>query len=209
MKQGIRVELTTISKCYGHRCLFENISLSLEPGQCLTITGPNGSGKSTFLKIISGLVRPTTGMIRLFTADGQEIPSDERTKHIGLISPKILFYTMLTGYENIVFITRIAGITVSQEKIMAYCQVVGLAGRENDKISTYSTGMCQRLKFALLLALKPPILLLDEPFSNLDTTGREVLDTLIKKALNNQITIAIATNEAKEATYAGKKFILA
>jgi heme exporter protein A len=208
MQQHVTVTLTGVTKCYGQRRLFENVNVSVEPGQCLAVLGPNGAGKSTFLKIVAGLVRPSRGIVRLLTACDQEIGFDERVGHVGLVSPELAFYPALSGYENIDFLTRAAGSAVSSEGILACFQIVGLAGRESDRLATYSTGMRQRLKFALLLAVRPSVWLLDEPFANLDAPGKALIDGLIRKAIADRVTVLIAANEREETGYAGKKIDL-
>src|SRR6266540_4099089 len=99
MPQSVIVELDGIAKNYGRRQLFYNITCQVKPGECLAVTGQNGSGKSTLLKIIAGLTRPSAGTVHLYTA-GRELPTDERISCIGMVSPEIILYNSLTGYEN-------------------------------------------------------------------------------------------------------------
>ena len=209
MEQSIQVELTDVAKCYGMRRLFEHININVKSGEHLAVTGPNGSGKSTLLKIIAGLVRPSAGTVQLLTNGNQKIGQSDRARFIGLISPEIVFYSSLTAYENIRLLTRAAGMNVSPEDIKACLQTLGLLDRFHDLVANYSTGMHQRLKFALLLALQPPLWLLDEPSSNLDAAGKQLIADLIQQALASQTAIIMATNEAEEANYAQKKISLA
>ncbi len=208
MQHPVAVKLVGITKYFGQRRLFENINASVRPGQCLVITGPNGSGKSTLLKVLAGLIRPDAGAVRLVTLN-REIGREDWIGTIGLISPETVFYHSLTGIENIAFLTGIAGLAVPPKDSMECLRTVGLAGREYDRVETYSTGMRQRLKFALLLAIRPSVWLLDEPSSNLDATGRRLIANLISKALASQVSIIMATNEREEADYAASKIALA
>ncbi|MEN6386112.1 MAG: heme ABC exporter ATP-binding protein CcmA [Veillonellales bacterium] len=209
MEHSVTVELVDVTKYYENKCLFRNISKKLLPGECLTVTGPNGSGKSTLLKIISGLVKTSSGKINLRCNANRLISPCERAKYIGFVSPELVFYKSLTGYENIDFIAKASGMAALPEFIMASLQRVGLSGQAHEPVINYSTGMRQRLKFALLLVLNPPLWLLDEPSSNLDTAGKKLVADLIHKALTRSTSIILATNEAEEANYAHQKINLA
>lgn len=208
MYQGVTVNLVNVSKKMGDRVLFENLTILVQPGQCVSITGANGSGKSTLLKMIAGLQRGTTGAIEVF--GGQRLlDAEERLASLGLVSPEIMFYGEMTGWENISFFTKARGIKRSMEEIKDYCQFVGLRAQQKQLVNTYSTGMRQRLKFALLLALKPMLWLLDEPSSNLDADGKALVGKMIENALSDGVTVFIATNESWEAAYANYNIQLA
>lgn len=205
---NVSVELVDISKKIGTRVLFEGLSNKVSPGECLAITGPNGSGKSTLLKMIAGLISATTGRIEVRSGE-RKMDMEERLSYIGLISPEVIFYIDMTGVENILFFTRLRGLQPSADKIKECLEVVGLASYKDNLVYTYSTGMRQRLKFALLLLMEPGLWLFDEPSSNLDADGKKLVSEIIRKGLEDQATIVIATNEAWEAEYAGCKIELA
>lgn len=208
MYQDVKVNLVNVSKKMGTRMLFENLTVLVQAGQCLTITGPNGSGKSTLIKMIAGLMRVTTGTIEVF-GDQRLLDAEERLASLGLVSPEIMFYGEMTGSENILFFTGARGRTCSSQEIKDYCQRVGLTAHQDQLVHTYSTGMRQRLKFALLLALKPMLWLLDEPSSNLDADGKVLVGKMIENALTEGVTVVIATNESWEAAYANYNIQLA
>ena len=205
--QGIIVELVNVSKKYGRRQLFVTINRQICPGECIAVTGSNGSGKSTLLKVIAGLIRPSSGTVKVHH-NGHEVVADKRMPCFGLISPELIFYNAMTGYENLHFLVRARGVGLSDEQLMNCLESVGLTGRQHELLSTYSTGMRQRLKFALLVALRPPIWLLDEPSSNLDEEGKKLVKRLVDDALEQQATVIIATNDPEEANYAGQKIAL-
>lgn len=205
--QGIEVELVNVSKKYGRRQLFVTINQQICSGDCTVVMGPNGSGKSTLLKIIAGLIRPSSGIVNVHN-HGHEVAVDNRRGCFGLISPELVLYNAMTGYENLQFLVRARGIELSAERLQSCLENVGLGGRQQELLSTYSTGMRQRLKFAILDALRPPIWLLDEPSSNLDEEGKKFVKQLIKDALAQQVAVIIATNEREEANYAGQKIAL-
>ena len=203
----ISVQLQDVSKKIGKKVLFEELTVQVKPGECLAVTGPNGSGKSTLLKMVAGIIQPTTGTIQ-FLGDGRQLDVEERMACLGLVSPEIVFYGDMTGRENIAFFTRARGLKCSLEQVEDCCQTVGLAADKDNLVHTYSTGMRQRLKFAVMLATKPLLWLLDEPSSNLDADGKSLVSQLIVNALAGQATVIIGTNEPWEAQHAGYKIEL-
>jgi len=207
MYQNLSVQLLDVRKKFGSRVLFEALTVTVHSGQCLAVTGSNGSGKSTLLKIIAGLDMATTGTVQFFV-DGRKLEVEERMACLGLVSPEIIFYGAMTGRENIIFFTRVRGVTCCAKQVEECCQRVGLTAYEDHLVDTYSTGMRQRLKFALMLATKPLLWLLDEPSSNLDADGKTLVSQMIVQALAEQVAVIIGTNEPWEAQHAGYKIEL-
>ncbi|WP_371366528.1 putative ABC transporter ATP-binding protein NosF [Sporomusa rhizae] len=206
--QKVVVELIRVSKKYGRRQLFADINQRIGPGECVGVTGPNGSGKSTLVKIIAGLLRPSAGIVQV-RMDGKAVDAEKRMACFGLISPELLFYQAMTGYENLQFLVRARGLALSDEQLLTCLEAVGLSGRQQECVGTYSTGMRQRLKFAVLEALRPPVWLLDEPTSNLDEEGKKLVKRLVDNALAQQAAVVIATNDLEEVRDAGQKIALA
>lgn len=199
----IKVVLDNVGKKFGDRSLFSGITAEIVNGHCLVVTGCNGSGKSTLLKIIAGLARPSTGQIR-FTLDNSVTP---RIGYSGLVSPDMAMYKTLTGIENITFWTKVRGVACSKSQAEELCSQVGIGGAGSEQVSTYSTGMSQRLKLAVIKAVNPPVWLLDEPSTNLDKGGKSMVKELIADAVRKNVVI-MATNEAEEALYATSKIEL-
>lgn len=201
------VELADIGKCYSGRYLFRQLHAAVQPGECLAITGSNGSGKSTLLKIIAGLIRPTTGRISML-ANGICLQKEQQAAVIGMISPEVFFYQAMTAMENIRFLLNIRNREATEQEILGWLCQAGLEKQGNKRVDSYSTGMCQRLKIAAVLAIDPPLMLLDEPASNLDTEGKAIAAQLITKALASHKTLVIASNESWETEYATHKINL-
>ncbi|CQR73700.1 Glutamine transport ATP-binding protein GlnQ [Sporomusa ovata DSM 2662] len=195
----IRILIDNIGKRFGERLLFSNISAEVASGQCLSVTGCNGSGKSTLLKIITGLVRPSTGRIRL-TLDNTSSPK-EQISYTGFVSPEMAMYTALTGIENIIFWTKVRGVPSSKSEAEKLCCQVGLGKTGCDPVATYSTGMRQRLKLAVIKGINPLVWILDEPSSNLDVSGRIIVKELIADAVRQNAAVILATNEVEEVLY--------
>jgi len=194
------LKLEGISKSFGSRRVFSDINLELKAGQCCGVIGPNGSGKSTLLKIAAGLLSPSTGKITFLAGEG-EVSRETARFSIFWIAPDLEFYGELTALENLSFFARIRGIKKDNSEIVQQIQRVGLGKRENDQVGSYSTGMRQRLKFALALVCQPQILLLDEPGSNLDREGVDLVEQFIQKSRPN-LAICLATNNPLETKYA-------
>lgn len=198
------LKVQQVSKAFGRRVICRNATLELTTGQSLAVVGPNGSGKSTFVKILAGLVRPDQGGV-IYSLGGIEIKPESRYRHIGLVSPELALYEELTGNENLRFAADVAGLQVSGDEIDGLMDEFGLAGRGDDFVGTYSSGMKHRLKFAAALLKAPPLLLLDEPTVMLDDDGTSrVWQALARRNL----ALVIATNDSEEAKRAERSIMM-
>jgi heme exporter protein A len=169
-------------------------------GQSLAITGSNGSGKSTLMRLIAGVLTPTSGSVEL-TLGGVEIPDETRSLHMGFVAPYLQLYDGLTLRENLRFVTRVRGRSQDDARLEEAIETVGLEGRGDDLISTYSSGMTQRARFAISLVIDPEILLLDEPSSNLDETGIAVVRDIFDRRVSRGKSIIVATNSREEKSW--------
>lgn len=208
MMQTMEIYLENIGKRFGGRILFENVNARFRAGQCLAVTGRNGSGKSTLLKIVAGLLRPSAGHVRFLDAKGAILSKEQQQASIGMVSPDMAMYTALTGIENILFWTKVRGVSCTPAAAEAFCHEAGLGQAGLAPVQTYSTGMRQRLKLAVGKSLEPCVWLLDEPSSNLDTDGKAYVQELMASALRNKAVILLATNEPEEVRYATDKIEL-
>ncbi len=193
-----RLELQQVGKRYGRLRVFRGVETEVHSGQVLVIAGRNGSGKSTLLRIIAGLDRPSAGQVR-FWADGRPLPPAERRRCVGLVAVDVALYGELTALENLGFFARVRGRHLSVEA-QALLEKVGLAGRGHDLVSTYSSGMRQRLKYACALLHRPPLLLLDEPAANLDKAGLGLVGQVIAEQRQRGLVV-LATNDPREVGY--------
>jgi len=177
-----------VSLSFGRHALFENISLNLRGGKIIGITGANGAGKSTFLKLAGKIIRPDGGEVKL--------PAD---KKIAAVSPEMKIYDNLTAEENLFFFDKLRGKILFKENILELGERVGLDFKtfSNVRAENFSTGMRQRLKFAILLSVDANIWLLDEPTANLDEDGRDKFFNEIQAAKSEKI-ILLATNDKAE-----------
>ncbi len=196
------VILDNIGKRFGRTILFRKISLEMNTGEIVAITGWNGSGKSTLLRIIAGLGRPSAGTIRMLV-NGKPVSADAKRNFVGLIAPALNLYDELTAHENLSFLAHVRGVHRTHQEIDALIRKVGLGAWENEYYGIFSSGMKQRLKLAQALLHNPPLLLFDEPFSNLDTKGIAVVDEIIHSHRRQGMMI-IASNEQREIAYADR-----
>jgi len=172
-------------------------------GQCLAITGRNGSGKTTLIRVLSHLIQPSTGKLSL-TQNEKIILKENFYKYIGLVGPYLELYQDLTAQENLVFFARMKEMKNYMDRITELMNIIGLKGRENDPVKTYSSGMKQRLKYAAALLDKPDILFVDEPRSNLDEQGIQTIYNIFEEQKKDKILI-IATNDSDDLQFADLK----
>lgn len=174
------IQLSNVCKVFNQTVAVDGLSLSVKKGDIYGFLGPNGSGKSTTLRMITGLIAPTSGDISLF-----DLPLDthrhEIMSRIGCIIEKPDFYGYLTAKENISLFVRASGLKFTSVQYDDLFDWVGLKGREHDKVKTYSHGMKQRLGLAQALLHNPDLILLDEPNTGLDPQGIIDLRHLIVK----------------------------
>jgi heme ABC exporter ATP-binding subunit CcmA len=188
------VQLESLSKLYGSFVALRKISLEIEAGRCYVLLGENGAGKSTLLRVIAGLLRPSHGGIRIF---GATRPSDVRDR-IGYMSHAPMLYDELSAVENLRYF---AGLYRERTCLTpeAALHAVGLDPALARHVGQYSQGMLQRASLARVLLPQPDLLLLDEPFSNMDAaSARQMLD-LLKRQRAEGKTILLTTHQRELA----------
>jgi heme exporter protein A len=173
------IELAGLTRRYGERVALRDVTLSLPAGATLVVFGPNGAGKTTLLRVLSTLLRPHAGAVRVL---GRTLPDEGWAVrgHVGLLGHAPLLYRDLTGRENLAFHARLHGVAL--ERAEALLGQVGLGARAGDKVHTYSRGMVQRLAVCRAVLHEPEVLLLDEPRANLDPAAQELVEPLIGAA---------------------------
>jgi ABC-2 type transport system ATP-binding protein len=167
-----------LRKAYSGRLAVENASLTVQPGEVFGFLGANGAGKTTFVKMLLGLITPTSGRAEIF---GRSVRSPDARRHVGYQPEQFRFPEWMTGAEVLAFHARLGGVLASaqQRAALRALERVGLGGRGDDRIRTYSKGMQQRLALAQALVAQPRLVILDEPTSALDPVGRrEVREVL-------------------------------
>lgn len=188
-----------LKKSYGVRKIFSNISFTLNHNNVLGITGKNGSGKSTLVKIIAGVLSPNKGELKYYL-DNRLIDKIDFYRYYGFVSPYIQLYDEFTAYENIEMISKIRNMKVNSYRILSLFEKFNLQDRKDDYVREYSSGMKQRLKYIAAVYHEPPLLILDEPRSNLDIEGIKVVYDLVSE-YKKKGSVIIATNDIEDIKY--------
>jgi heme exporter protein A len=190
------IEARGVGKVFGLRPVLRGIDLNVGEGEFLTLFGPNGSGKTTFLRILSTLSKPTSGLVRIA---GLELPAYAAAarRSLGMVAHMPLLYPDLSAEENLRLYSRLYGVTNHEERVPAALEMVGLLPRARDLVGTFSRGMQQRLAIARALLHEPSILLLDEPYTGLDQDAAAILDGVLRDALAaaNRPTVLMTTHD--------------
>jgi len=195
------VELTAVSRLYGTFAALRKIDMSFEQGRCYVVLGENGAGKSTLLRTIAGLLRPTFGTVTVFG----ERPNEQRDR-IGYMSHAPMLYDELTGLENLRYFGSLyrSRTCLAPEDAM---RVTGLDPMLPRPISQYSQGMRQRASLARVLLPKPDLLLLDEPFSNMDAASARQMLALLAGLRSQGRTIILTTHQRDLAAPLADAFV--
>ena len=191
-----RLCLDNLGKRFGSRVLFDGLTVEVPAGEALVVTGPNGSGKSTLLSVVAGLQRPNRGTMRVLDGE-QELPVEAWRRQIGMVAPDLTLYPELTAAENLQFFARVRDAQLTDVRLHRLLERVGLDGRGDDLVRTFSSGMRVRLKYAYALLHEPRILMLDEPTANLDVEGAAMVEEVIREQRERGILI-LATNDPRE-----------
>jgi heme exporter protein A len=191
------IRLTDVSKRFGNRWVLARLSFDIEPGSAVLLTGDNGAGKTTLLKIISTLLKPTFGRVELFGAPIKGTSPDARAR-LGLMTHSTHLYDAQSGRENLRFAARMAGVSAAAE-IDGVLDRVGLATHADRPVRGYSAGMKRRLMMARLLLKQPELVLLDEPWGQLDAGAIELMDDMIRNLRAAGATVVVATHDIERA----------
>jgi heme exporter protein A len=200
----VTIAATGIAKNFNRRPIFQDISFSLSSRSSLAITGKNGAGKSTLSKILAGLLSSTRGSIT-YTLNDKQVGIEEFKHYIGFVSPYLNLYDEFTALENLQLLSRIRATTQQNEvRLKELLNIVNLWQRRDDLVSTFSSGMKQRLKYAFALLHNPIVLILDEPTSNLDEEGVKFVQRIVKQQKEEGILV-VATNNKEEASWCAQE----
>jgi ABC-type multidrug transport system ATPase subunit len=189
------IQLTDIGKRYGFEWIFKGLNYQFISGEAYAITGPNGSGKSTLLKVISGGLTPSKGDIHYHFEGIRNPDKSDLITQTAFAAPYISLIQELTLAEMIDFHFRFRKMLVANAHEMLHLN--GLAAHINKPIGQFSSGMIQRLKLSLAIMSDTPVLLLDEPTSNLDAQGCQWYQDMLLKFKNDRILI-IGSNQPHE-----------
>ena len=195
------VEVSGITKKYGLITAVDNVSFEVVEGEIFGFLGPNGAGKTTLIRMLTTLIKHTSGNARVAGYDVVKKPEVVR-RYIGVVPQAMTSDLDLTGYENMDIYGRFYGVPLKErkERIQFLLEMIGLTVRANDLVATYSGGMRRRLEIARVLVHRPKILFLDEPTLGLDPQSRHVVwDFLRKLREEDLMTVFLTTHHMEEA----------
>jgi heme exporter protein A len=187
------VEATGLCRRYGRRWALVDVSLRIPKGSVAMVTGRNGSGKSTLLRILATAIRADRGSASVAGADVVR-ERDAVRRRVALLSHHSYHYEALTALENLAVAARFVGRPTARDALVTRLAEVDLAGRADDPVSTFSAGMRKRLSLARTLLADAAVVLLDEPYGQLDPPGFELVDALLGSLRERGVTVLIATH---------------
>lgn len=190
------LQVTNLRKSYGKHTSVDGISFDIEKGRCVALLGPNGAGKTTTLRMLAGLLEPTSGLISF---EGSR-PGVDYRKGLGYVPQSPAFYGWMTGQEYVVFAAQLSGMGAKEaaSRALESLKRVGLSSDARRRIGGYSGGMKQRLGLAQALVHQPRLLLLDEPVSALDPIGRREVMELLRE-IREETTVVFSTHVLHDA----------
>jgi heme exporter protein A len=193
---GSALEAAGVTVVLGRVPVLRNVDLSVAQGESIAVMGPNGAGKTTLLKCLAGSLRPSRGELRWF--GGVAGRSVVARRQIGFVGHEFGLYAELTALENLVFFGRMYGVEHARDRARALLAASGVETRASDQVGRLSRGLQQRVAIARALMHGPSLLVLDEPFANLDADGRGWLRGLYDKWRRERRTICFATHNVDQ-----------
>ncbi len=192
---GPAIEVSHLTKFYGPTLALSDVTLSVRMGEVRGLLGPNGSGKSTLMKTLVGLLKPTSGSVRVLSLDLEKDPMQVK-RMAGYVPESPRLYEFLTATEYLDFIADVRGLSLQEkeERIKVFVNALDLEGKEGDLISSYSQGMKQKVAIMGALLHRPKILLLDEPLNGLDPKSARVVKELIHGLSKEGVSTIFSTH---------------
>ncbi len=200
------IQFDHVTKQYGKVKAVQDISFTVHRGEICGFLGPNGAGKTTSLRMLLGLVKPTSGTIRIH---GIDVHQDTRgaLEGVGAIIEESHFYPYLTGEQNLRQVLRLRGLSTRQEAIQGRLAEVGLREAGNRRVKGYSLGMRQRLALALAMLQQPDILILDEPMNGLDPAAMRDFRLHLMKLQASGVTMLLSSHILTEVEQLASRMV--
>ena len=190
------IKLNAFFKSFGPKKVLRSLDLEVKDGEIVTLIGNNGSGKTTLLRSINTLDKPDDyDVAEIDGYDLKGFPEEIRSR-IGYLPHNPAFYPELTGFENLRFWLELNSIRDAESRARGFLAKVGLISFGDDLSGNYSRGMVQRLGFAMAISHTPTTLLLDEPFTGLDSNGIAIIEKLLTKLRDENCSILLVSHES-------------
>lgn len=198
----MQIVLQNAGKRFNRDWIFRKLSFTFNGGMAYAVTGPNGSGKSTLLQVIAGAVNPTEGTVS-YTFNGAAIKPENVYRHLAVAAPYLELIEEMTAEEFLSFHQTFKPF-IQQYSINDIISEVGLQHAAGRQIRYYSSGMKQRIKLAQAIFSDVPVVLLDEPCTNLDAAGYELYRHLVSRYCNGRLVI-VSSNDVNEYSFCTEK----
>jgi len=202
----MQIQFSAASKRFNKEWIFSNLNFSFVTGQHYALIGNNGSGKSTLLQVIAGYIGLTKGQVNWVDNEGQSIDSSKIYQHISIAAPYLELVEEFTALEQIAFHQQFKPLQTNLNPI-DLLEKIGLSKSADKQIRNFSSGMKQRLKLALAIFDQAPVLLLDEPCSNLDQEGIQTYHQLMQAYAMHKLII-VASNDPQEYQFCNQQLAL-
>ncbi|WP_164214368.1 ABC transporter ATP-binding protein [Virgibacillus sp. YIM 98842] len=194
------IEINKLTKSFKGKKVVEDVDIYMDEGESIGLLGPNGAGKSTTISMISSLLKPTSGDVKLNGKSTIKNPAEIR-RILGVVPQEIALYEELSAHENLKFFGEIYGVkrNVLEQRIQNVLDMVGLKKRQKELVKTFSGGMKRRVNIAAALLHNPEILILDEPTVGIDPQSRShILETVKKLNRENGTTVLYTSHYMEE-----------
>jgi len=199
----MRILLTDAGKRYNREWIFRHVNYEFLPGRTYAITGPNGSGKSTLLQVLSGAIMANEGQVSFYNKDQEELPAEMQFREVSICAPYLEVIEEMSALEFLQFHSTFKPF-LNHAEPQEIIRIMQLEHAADKQIRFYSSGMKQRIKLAQAFFTETPVVLLDEPCTNLDTDGIELYLQLIKDYSLNR-TIVVSSNDITEYSFCEKR----
>lgn len=196
------ISLSEAGKRFNREWIFRRLSHRFESGRSYAITGPNGSGKSTLLQVIAGAVAPSAGTVS-YSSSEKDIDAEHAYLHLSMAAPYLELIEEMTATELLHFHQGFKPL-LPKHSISSLLEIVGLEKAAHKQIRYYSSGMKQRIKLAQAIFSETPVLLLDEPCTNLDASGIALYQQLISEYCKDRLVI-VSSNDPQEYCFCGEE----
>lgn len=200
------ISVTNLTRRFGDFTAVDGVTFEVEPGQVVGYLGPNGSGKTTTIRMLLGIIRPTSGSAQVLGFDAAR-ESEQVRANVGYMSQKFALYNDLTVHENLTFYGGVYGVR-DRQRIEAVLEQLDLTAISGKLVRTLSAGWRQRLALGTAIIHRPRLLLLDEPTSGVDPVARRAFWDLIYDLMAEGITVLVTTHYMDEAEYCTQLGIL-
>lgn len=187
------IELKNVSKAFGENTIYENVNLIIEKGESVGFVGGNGSGKSVLFQIITGLMKPDSGIVmvngEILGKNGQDFPDN-----VGILINEVGYIEYYSGYKNLKLLAEIQG-KITDEKIQETMRMVGLDDKDKTPVKKYSMGMKQKLGIAQAIMENQQIVVLDEPYNALDYKSNKEITKILERLKEEGKTLLITSHQ--------------